>query len=437
MNVLQPKIGFATIVSAYEVGVDTAASHKKATSILESEGLIVSSFNKLIDSDKTASEAVDYLARQNVDAVCLLYGTYADDTYATTTIEGLRLPAVIWGTNEFDTGSTPAAQQVSEVLTEMNLNYKSVLGDLDDTDAIRQVKILARAAAAKKRLFNCRVGVIGYPRIKGQTQAAVDEVELRIRLGTRIVGVGMDLLKILMSEIRDEDALQIWREFSEGAGNVSVNREQIMDAVKAYLATKRIVQEKELNAITIEHWNELIGIPNLAFSLLNEEGIPAGCEGDVHATLTLYLLYLLTGRPAFHGELLGVLKEQDALLVGHYGAGAPSLAPSRREISLEPDRSPMGRGVSVVYQIRPGQVTIASLTGRRGSYRMMIAPGESIRAPQVFHGGIVANVRFRTNYRQVLDQANGMSHHWMLGLGDVSQELVEYCRISGIKSVTV
>jgi len=435
--VLQPKIGFATIVSAYEVGVDTAASHKKATSILESEGLIVSSFNKLIDSDKTASEAVDYLARQNVDAVCLLYGTYADDTYATTTIEGLRLPAVIWGTNEFDTGSTPAAQQVSEVLTEMNLNYKSVLGDLDDTDAIRQVKILARAAAAKKRLFNCRVGVIGYPRIKGQTQAAVDEVELRIRLGTRIVGVGMDLLKILMSEIRDEDALQIWREFSEGAGNVSVNREQIMDAVKAYLATKRIVQEKELNAITIEHWNELIGIPNLAFSLLNEEGIPAGCEGDVHATLTLYLLYLLTGRPAFHGELLGVLKEQDALLVGHYGAGAPSLAPSRREISLEPDRSPMGRGVSVVYQIRPGQVTIASLTGRRGSYRMMIAPGESIRAPQVFHGGIVANVRFRTNYRQVLDQANGMSHHWMLGLGDVSQELVEYCRISGIKSVTV
>jgi len=417
LNVLQPKIGFATIVSAYEVGVDrAAASHKKATSILESEGLIVSSFNKLIDSDKTASEAVDYLARQNVDAVCLLYGTYADDTYATTTIEGLRLPAVIWGTNEFDTGSTPAAQQVSEVLTEMNLNYKSVLGDLDDTDAIRQVKILARAAAAKKRLFNCRVGVIGYPRIKGQTQAAVDEVELRIRLGTRIVGVGMDLLKILMSEIRDEDALQIWREFSEGAGNVSVNREQIMDAVKAYLATKRIVQEKELNAITIEHWNELIGIPNLAFSLLNEEGIPAGCEGDVHATLTLYLLYLLTGRPAFHGELLGVLKEQDALLVGHYGAGAPSLAPSRREISLEPDRSPMGRGVSAVYQIRPGQVTIASLTGRRGSYRMMIAPRESIRAPQVFHGGIVANVRFRTNYRQ---------------------ELVEYCRISGIKSVTV
>jgi len=438
LNLLQPKLGFATIVSPYEVGADrAAASQKKATHILENEGLIVSPFNRLIDSEKTASEAAYYLNQHNVDAVCLLYGTYADDTYATTTIEGLRLPAVIWGTNDFDTGSTPGAQQVSEVLTEMGFNYKLVLGDLDDFDAVHQVKILARAAAVKKRLFNCRLGVIGYPRIKGQTQASFDEVELRIRLGARIVGVGMDLLKTLMVEIEEEDALKIWRRVSEGAGKISVNREQLMDAVKAYLATKRIVQEKELNAITIEDWNELIGIPNLAFSLLNEEGIPAGCEGDVHATLTLYLLYLLTGRPAFHGELLGVLKEQDALLVGHYGAGAPSLAPSKQEISLEPDRSPMGRGVSVVFQIRHGPVTIASLTGRRGSYRMMIAPGESISAPEVFHGGIVANVRFRTNHRQVIDQANGMSHHWMLGIGDVSEELVEYCEMSGIKPVRI
>jgi hypothetical protein len=64
---------------------------------------------------------------------------------------------------------------------------------------------------------------------------------------------------------------------------------------------------------------------------------------------------------------------------------------------------------------------------------MLIAPGQSIGAPEVFHGGTVANVRFRVGYREFLHRAKGMSHHWMVGLGDVSTELVEYCEISGIK----
>jgi hypothetical protein len=95
----------------------------------------------------------------------------------------------------------------------------------------------------------------------------------------------------------------------------------------------------------------------------------------------------------------------------HYGAGAPSLAASRDEIQFEYDR-PSGKGVSVVYQVRSGRVTVASLTGRRGSYRMLIAQGETIRAKEAFHGGVVANVRFRANHREVLQKARGMSHHW-------------------------
>jgi L-arabinose isomerase len=184
----------------------------------------------------------------------------------------------------------------------------------------------------------------------------------------------------------------------------------------------------------VEDWNELIGLPNLGFSLLNEEGIPAGCEADVHSTLVLYLLYLLTGKPAFHGELLGILEDKDALLVAHYGAGAPSLAISRDQISLQPDRASR-RGVSVVYQIKPGPVTIASLTGRRGTYRMLIAAAENINAPEVFHGGVVANVKFEPNHQEFLRKARGMSHHWMLGIGDVSRELLEFCEMTGIKSV--
>ena len=68
---------------------------------------------------------------------------------------------------------------------------------------------------------------------------------------------------------------------------------------------------------------------------------------------------------------------------------------------------------------------------------MLIAAGESIKAREVFHGGVVANVRFKLPWREALRRAEGMSHHWMLGLGDVSEQLEEFCEMAGIKPVVI
>ena len=437
MRPLQPKIGLLTVVSPYEVGADKAVNlQKEAIEALTGVGLQVAQGGKPVQSDEEAIHAARELINQHPDALCILYGTYADDTFATSAVEQSDLPPIVWGTNQFDSGSIAGAQQVSEVLSEMGRYYKLVFGDVTDASTLHEIVTSARVAAARRKLRESRVGVIGYQRIKGQTQAAFDEIELREKIGCRVVGVSMHLFRALMEETSEARVHEVWRDVSNGVKRISVNNEQIMDGVRAYLAMKKIVQDNGLDAVAIEDWNEIIGIPNLGLSLLNEEGTPAGCEADVHTTVTLRLLALLTGKPAFHGELLGILKEEDALLVAHYGAGPPSLAASRDLISLEPDRA-SGRGVSVVYQVRPGSVTVASLTGRRGSYRMLIAPGESIRAKEVFHGGVVANVRFRVNYRDVLQKAKGMSHHWAVGVGDVSTELSEFCEMAGIRAVVV
>jgi L-arabinose isomerase len=437
MKSLQPKIGLATIASPNEVGADKVEQlHKKAVSALSNAGLQVVPGREIVDSDDDGARVGHEIASKEPDAICVLYGTYADDTYATTVLEQSNVPAIIWGVNDFDSGSIGGAQQLSAVLTEIDQYYKLVFGNVDDGRTINEIVTTARVATARKMLRASRIGVIGYQRIRGQTQAAFDEIELHERIGCRIVGVSMHLFRELMAKVGESQAQEMWPEISRGVKKVSVNGAQIADGVKAYLAMRRIVHDMKLDAVAIEDWFDMIGIPNLGLSLLNEEGIPAGCESDVHSTLTLYLLKLFTGRPAFHGELLGILEEEDALLVAHYGAGAPSLAASREEIRFEPDRS-SGRGVSVVYQVKPGPVTVASLTGRRGSYRMFIANGESIRAREVFHGGVVASVRFRCPHNEVLRKARGMSHHWLLGIGDVSRELIEYCEMVRIKTVVV
>ena len=434
---LQPKIGLATIMSPYEVGGDASETqHTRAVKLLEELGVTVCSADRIVDSDDDGIRVGRQFKGLELDAICLLFGTYANDTFATSLIEECSEPPIIWGTNQFDTGSIAGAQQVSEVLSEMGRYYKLVFGDVDDSRALRQILATAKVAAARRRLRESRVGVVGFQHIAGQTQAAFDEIELREKIGCRIVGVSMNTFGALMRADKSDEVHSLWQKISEGVGKVSVNEEQMAEGVRAYLALKEIVRENKLDAIAFEDWFEFIGIPNLAFALLNEEGVPAACEADVHAAVTLYLLALLTGKPAFHGELLGILEPEDALLVAHYGAGAPGLASSRGQIHLEPDRASR-KGVSVTYQVRPGPVTIASLTGRRDSYRMFVATGESISAREVFHGGVVANVKFKVNHTEVLRKARGMSHHWMVAVGDVSDDVVEYCEMSGIRTVVV
>ena len=424
-------------MSPFEVGAENAARVlTQGASALRATGLDVTQAPRPIDNDEEGIRVGREFAKLELDAICILYATYADDTFASLLLEQSRLPAILWATNDYDAGSIAGVQQLSDILTEVGQYYRPVYGNLDDLRAVEEIVSLSRVAAAKRRIANCRIGVVGYPHIKGQTQAAFDEIELHQKLGARVVSVSMHQFATIVSSIPDGEIGQIWQKVREGMGSVSVNQEQINEGVKTYLAMKRIVQERDLDAIALEDWNELIGLPNLGFALLNEEGIPAGCEADVHSTLTLYLLSMLTGQPAFHGELLGILEEEDALLVAHYGVGAPSLAESRNKISLQPDRSSK-KGVSLVYQVKLGPVTIASLTGRRGSYRMLIAAGESIKAREVFHGGVVANVRFKLPWREVLRRAEGMSHHWMLGLGDVSEQLEEFCEMTGIRPVVI
>lgn len=177
---------------------------KQAIESLAGIGLEIASAGKPVQGDDEAIHAVRELINQQPDALCILYGTYADDTFATSAIEESDLPPIVWGTNQFDSGSIAGAEQVSEVLSEMGRYHKLVFGDVTDANSLREIAMTARVAAARRRLRGSRVGVIGYQRIKGQTQAAFDEIELREKIGCRVVGVSMYLFRALMEETEEE-----------------------------------------------------------------------------------------------------------------------------------------------------------------------------------------------------------------------------------------
>ena len=76
----------------------------------------------------------------------------------------------------------------------------------------------------------------------------------------------------------------------------------MVEAAKAYLAIRKICQEKHLDAMTIRCFDivKTCGTTScLALALLNDEDIVAGCEGDMQTLLSMFLAKRLCGEVAF------------------------------------------------------------------------------------------------------------------------------------------
>ena len=76
----------------------------------------------------------------------------------------------------------------------------------------------------------------------------------------------------------------------------------MVEAAKAYLAIKKICKEERLDAMTIRCFDivKTCGTTScLALALLNDEGIVAGCEGDMQTLMSMLLAKRLCGEEAF------------------------------------------------------------------------------------------------------------------------------------------
>ncbi|RLF03221.1 MAG: hypothetical protein DRJ59_01245 [Thermoprotei archaeon] len=128
------------------------------------------------------------------------------------------------------------------------------------------------------------------------------------KLGFKVRYASYSRFKKILEEIRDDkEAFREAKELADAIINkaskiVEPSKEDLLNAAIAYLALKRLLREKKANAITISDcfitFPGIAGTPPcLPLSLLNDEGIVAGCEGDFSAFAAQLLLCYVSNRP--------------------------------------------------------------------------------------------------------------------------------------------
>jgi len=167
---------------------------------------------------------------------------------------------------------------------------------------LKDIKKFGKINSAKNKISQSKLGVIGEPS-DWLIASNVNYSEIKTNWGLNIIDIELDEVYNRFNSQDDEKVEDIANKFLANADEIIENtKEDTLDAVKVYLALKEIVNEYDLDALTIRCFDLVQNLNTtgcLALSYLNDEGIIAGCEGDVPATFTMMIIKYLINEESF------------------------------------------------------------------------------------------------------------------------------------------
>lgn len=132
-------------------------------------------------------------------------------------------------------------------------------------------------------------------------------------------------------------------------------------AERIYERLKEIIAHYNLNAITLRCFDLLTTVGNtgcIALSRLNDEGIPASCEGDVPTLVTMLLCLRLTGCPGFQANPARIDPQSGKILMAH--CTLPLTMTTSHTLTTHFES---GIGVAIHGELPEGPYTLVKVSG--------------------------------------------------------------------------
>ena len=230
-----------------------------------------------------------------------------------------------------------------------------------------RVHTLETVALARKKLQGTRIGVIGQPS-DWLIASHADPMAVMDKLGAKLVEVPMEEL---LQEIEKASADPAPEE-EPMAPDV---RESYPGATKIYHALEVLVKKYELSAFTLRCFDLLTSVGNtgcLALASFNADGIPASCEGDVPALLSMMIAQALMGCTGFQANPSRIDVETGQMLFAHCTVPFNMVSNWQYDTHFE-----SGIGVGIHGNLPEGPVTVFKVSGKLD--RHFAAEGELLR----------------------------------------------------------
>ena len=258
--------------------------------------------------------------------------------------------------------SLAASLEILSYLRQQGLTGEVLHGSAEYLQ--QRISTLETVAKARKKLQGMRIGVIGQPS-DWLIASQADPMALSDRLGVKLVEVPMQ---------------ELLNEIAKAPRNNAPEEEQMADKVRQaypgatqiYHALEVLVKRYELGAFTLRCFDLLTSVGNtgcLALASFNSDGIPAACEGDVPALLSMMMAHALTGCTGFQANPARIDVETGRMLFAHCTVPFNMVTGWQYDTHFE-----SGIGVGIHGNLPEGPVTVFKVSGKLD--RHFVAEGE-------------------------------------------------------------
>lgn len=325
--------------------------------------------------------------------------------------------------------SLAASLEVSSWLRTRGVKSEILHGDLSFT--VKRLFTLYNNFQAQKRITGSRVGVVGAPS-SWLIASNVDYLLAKRRWGVCYVDIPLERVADLYHSIPDDEVGEACAQF---VGRALACREgspeDMLKAMRLYRALKQVCEEEKLQAVTVSCF-KLMDLTNttgcLALSLLNDDGIHAGCEGDLQSIFTMLSVHALTGKSAFMANPSMINVQNKEIILAHCTVGI-----KQTEQYIIRNHFESESGIAIQGILPLGEVTVVK------------CGGESLDEYFVSEGVLTENPSFinycRTQARIKLTRSpeyflkNPLGNHHILIQGNHEQMLHDFFQSNSCKRV--
>ena len=345
------------------------------------------------------------------------------------------------------------ASILKRYLKHENIPFKWFFGHVETADFQDRFAVTVRALTAVKNIENARIGWIGNLS-PGFNDMIFDERLLRSRMGIAVLPHELAELVQRAKAYDPAPVLETTRGIKAAASAISVSDDSAFDRVtRLYLAMRDMTDEFDYDALAVQCWPNIQPYyqvaPCMAYSWLgSEDGIAVSCEGDVLGAASMHLLNVLTGRDGSSTllDMTALDPATNAMLMWHCGVSPRHFANDdgikwvdHVTLGRKGDDGPYGVAGDQVFA---PQGTTVSYIGDDGSSLLVIRADIIEHEKKGFDGTRGWFAEFELNKRTVslMDLINtltvrGHEHHFAVGQGDVTDELMEFAAWKGMRLI--
>lgn len=292
------------------------------------------------------------------DDFCILFiATGGVERLVIQHFESLSRPAILLADGMQN--SLAAALEISSWLRGRGMKCEILHGEL--TEIIRRILVLHNNFKAQRSLVGMRIGAIG-PSSSWLIASNVDYLLAKRRWGVEYIDIPLERIYDHYEQITEDEVGEISASLAEKAlACREATPEDLIKAMRLYRAIKIVVEKEKLSAITLSCFR-LIGQTGttgcLALALLNDEGIIAGCEGDLQSIFSMLVAKALTGKSTFMANPSMINTRTNELILAHCTIG---LTQTEKFIIRNHFETESGIGIQGI--LPTGDVTIVKCGG--------------------------------------------------------------------------